>query len=519
MTFSTVITDRLADSISGEGFRVLRSVGSAVFSSASLTRQTDTTAAPADAVGPRSGSVPSPVPLVRRSTPGAAAEACVLLAVDVIVLVVVALPAGTAWPGIVVRAVATVAAFGVAGLYRARLQFSVLDDLPRLILAVAAVVTGGVWLTGREGTGGLLGGLLGGLAGQALTPLSPRWAAILLATLVLGRTAGYRLLRRHRRRSPGRVALLFGCDGVAQVLAEALRADRAYGLVPVGFVGTAPLTPPRLPVLATTDGLEKAIKKYKPVHLIVTFPPVPDADLVARLRRCRRSGLTIHVVPRLYEAGGLIGAEHVHGIPLVRLRPEPAQTRRWAVKRMIDVAGAVLGLLLLSPILLICALAVLGESRRHGVLFRQERISREGLPFTILKFRSLTPATALESQVKWNINEDVRLGRIGKLLRFSSLDELPQLLNVLRGDMSLVGPRPERPYFVEQFRRTYAGYADRHRVPAGITGWAQIHGLRGDTSIEDRVRYDNHYIEHWSLGLDLKIILRTVGSMLSIHRV
>jgi lipopolysaccharide/colanic/teichoic acid biosynthesis glycosyltransferase len=163
-------------------------------------------------------------------------------------------------------------------------------------------------------------------------------------------------------------------------------------------------------------------------------------------------------------------------------------------------------------------LAVLWESGRHGVLFRQERISRDGKPFTIMKFRSLTPASDTESQVKWNINTDARLGPVGKLLRFSSLDELPQLLNVLRGDMSLVGPRPERPFFVEQFQRTYAGYPDRHRVPAGITGWAQIHGLRGDTSIEERVRFDNHYIEHWSLGLDVKIILRTVGSMISIHR-
>jgi lipopolysaccharide/colanic/teichoic acid biosynthesis glycosyltransferase len=146
-------------------------------------------------------------------------------------------------------------------------------------------------------------------------------------------------------------------------------------------------------------------------------------------------------------------------------------------------------------------------------------VGRDGKPFTIMKFRSLTPSSVLESQVKWNINTDARLGPVGKLLRFSSLDELPQLLNVLRGDMSLVGPRPERPYFVDEFQRTYTGYLDRHRVPVGITGWAQIHGLRGDTSIEERVRFDNHYIEHWSLGLDVKIILRTVGSMLSIHRV
>ena len=187
-------------------------------------------------------------------------------------------------------------------------------------------------------------------------------------------------------------------------------------------------------------------------------------------------------------------------------------------KRAIDVAGAGAGLLMLAPVLLACALAVRLESNRAKVIFRQERVGQGGRPFTIMKFRSLTPSSDLESQVRWNINNDARVGRIGKLLRNSSLDELPQLINVLRGDMSLVGPRPERPFFVEQFRRTYAGYGDRHRMPVGLTGWAQIHGLRGDTSIEDRVRFDNYYIENWSLGLDLKIMARTVGSMLSIHR-
>ncbi|MFI6070379.1 exopolysaccharide biosynthesis polyprenyl glycosylphosphotransferase [Actinoplanes sp. NPDC051343] len=481
-----------------------------MFQFASLTREGSSSAVALRTDRPRPTASAAPAPALRRPMRGAIGEAVLLLTLDTTALLGGTYAVGCPLPAVAVRALATLLIFGLAGLYRARLQFSVLDDLPRLILGVAAVVAGGAWLAARAG---------GGLVGRSLTPVTPLGAAALLTALVLARTAGYRLLRRHRRRSPGRVTLLFGCDGVAQMLAEALRADRAYGLVPVGFVGTRPLTPPRLPVLASADGLEKAIKKYKPVHLIVTFPPGSDTDLVARLRQCRRGGLSVHIVPRLHEIGGLTGAEHVHGIPLVRLRPEPAQTRRWAVKRMIDVAGAALGLLLLSPILLICMLLVRLESRRHGVLFRQERISRDGRPFTILKFRSLTPATALESQVKWNINEDVRLGRIGKLLRFSSLDELPQLFNVLRGDMSLVGPRPERPYFVQQFQRTYSGYADRHRVPAGITGWAQIHGLRGDTSIEDRVRYDNHYIEHWSLGLDLKIILRTVGSMLSIHRV
>jgi exopolysaccharide biosynthesis polyprenyl glycosylphosphotransferase len=234
----------------------------------------------------------------------------------------------------------------------------------------------------------------------------------------------------------------------------------------------------------------------------------------------RRRGVIVHVVPRLFELStSHKPVETICGIPLVRLRPDTAQFRRWALKRLLDLVGAAFGLVVLAPILLACALAVRFESGRHSILFRQERVTRDGRPFTILKFRSLTPSSEAESQLKWNINHDARLGKVGKFLRFSSLDELPQLINVLRGDMSLVGPRPERPFFVEEFQRQYAGYDDRHRVPAGLTGWSQIHGLRGDTSIEERVRFDNHYIEYWSLGLDVKIILRTVGAMLSIHRV
>jgi exopolysaccharide biosynthesis polyprenyl glycosylphosphotransferase len=345
------------------------------------------------------------------------------------------------------------------------------------------------------------------------------WAAVMLAAVVTGRAIGYRMLRTYRRRSPGQATIVVGSGDIAVRLADALCEDRTYGLAPVGFVGPPTLTQPNLPVLAAAADLERAVARYKPMHLIVAFPATPDADLVSTLRRCRRYGVTVHVVPRLFElAVGCRGTELVRGIPLAKLRPDPAQTRRWLLKRLLDIAGATIGLILLAPVFALCALAVLTESRRHGVLFHQERISRDGKPFTILKFRSLTPSSDREAQVKWNINTDARLGKVGKLLRVSSLDELPQLDNVLRGDMSLVGPRPERPYFVDQFQRAYAGYLDRHRVPAGITGWAQIHGLRGDTSIEERVRFDNHYIEHWSIGLDLKIMLRTVGAMLSVNR-
>jgi exopolysaccharide biosynthesis polyprenyl glycosylphosphotransferase len=435
-------------------------------------------------------------------------EGCVRLAVDAAAVVAVSLAVGSSPVAALIVAAATTFALAVARLYRARLQFSVLDDLPRIAAAIAVVLTGGEWIAWSTGRA------------AHLAALPVLWAAAMLVAVVAGRVAVYRFLRHRRRRTPGRAAIVVGSGDLAVRLADALRADPTYGLAPVGFIGPPTLTRTAVPVLAPADDLEKAVARYKPLHLIVAFPATADADLVPALRRCRRRGVTVHVVPRLFELSvGRAAIEMVRGIPLARLRPEPAQLRRWAVKRLIDVCGAAIGLVLLAPVFAACALAVLFESGRHGVLFRQERVSRDGKPFTIMKFRSLTPSSELESQHKWNINNDARVGPVGRLLRLSSLDELPQLINVLRGDMSLVGPRPERPYFVEEFERTYAGYPDRHRVPAGITGWAQIHGLRGDTSIEERVRFDNHYIEHWSLGLDLKIIVRTVGAMLSIHRV
>jgi lipopolysaccharide/colanic/teichoic acid biosynthesis glycosyltransferase len=177
-------------------------------------------------------------------------------------------------------------------------------------------------------------------------------------------------------------------------------------------------------------------------------------------------------------------------------------------KRAMDAGLAALALLALAPVLGACALAVrLADG--PGVLFRQERIGLGGRPFTLLKFRTLRPGDARESATRWSIAGDHRMSTVGRTLRRTSLDELPQLWNVLRGDMSMVGPRPERPYFVERFSAEHPGYADRHRMPVGITGLAQVHGLRGDTSIADRARFDNHYIDTWSLWQDVTILVRT----------
>jgi lipopolysaccharide/colanic/teichoic acid biosynthesis glycosyltransferase len=169
-------------------------------------------------------------------------------------------------------------------------------------------------------------------------------------------------------------------------------------------------------------------------------------------------------------------------------------------------------LLVTAPLLGACAIAV-KLSGPGPIFFRQKRIGQRGEVFELLKFRTMPENS--DSETTWNVSEDERMTTAGVWMRRASLDELPQLINVLRGEMSLVGPRPERPYFVDQFRVAVPGYDDRHRVPAGMTGWAQVHGLRGDTSIPARARFDNHYVEHWSLWRDLVILVRTVGAVFS----
>ena len=210
--------------------------------------------------------------------------------------------------------------------------------------------------------------------------------------------------------------------------------------------------------------------------------------------------------------GGM--AHHLWGFTWHRAAPPAVRRRRGgtAAKRLLDVLITGPILLAASPVLLTCALTV-RFCDGPGVLFRQERVGQNGRSFTLLKFRTLRPADDHESATRWNIADDLRMSPVGNFLRRTSLDELPQLWNVLRGDMSLVGPRPERPFFVANFSKTHPGYAARHRMPVGITGLAQVHGLRGDTSIEERSRFDNHYIDHWSLWHDVCILLRTAVSL------
>jgi len=240
----------------------------------------------------------------------------------------------------------------------------------------------------------------------------------------------------------------------------------------------------------------------------VAFGREREADMVDVLRACEDASVDIHILPRFYELGSAVHAtdvDDVWGFPLVRLRRPVRRVFSRAAKRAFDVTVAALGLLLLSP--LYAALAVAVKLSSPGpVHFRQQRVGQRGETVEILKFRSMRIHT--DSDTEWNIDEEA-ITRIGRVMRVLGLDEIPQLWNILRGQMSLVGPRPERPFFVEQFKAEIPHYDDRHRVPGGLTGLAQVHGLRGDTSIEERARFDNHYIENWSLWRDVTILMQT----------
>lgn len=197
------------------------------------------------------------------------------------------------------------------------------------------------------------------------------------------------------------------------------------------------------------------------------------------------------------------------GLPVINIRYVPlTNTGNILVKRIVDVAGSLFGILITSPVMLVCAIAV-KLSSPGPVIFKQERVGLHNKPFFMYKFRSMEQQTPGREKKAWTVKDDPRVTTVGKVMRRTSLDELPQLFNILKGDMSLVGPRPERPQFVEKFREEIPRYMVKHQVRPGLTGWAQVNGLRGDTSIRKRIEYDIYYIENWTLGFDIKIIFLT----------
>ncbi|MDT7548497.1 MAG: hypothetical protein QOE84_891 [Actinomycetota bacterium] len=428
-----------------------------------------------------------------------------LLAADIMAWAIAVLVAGVATGRDVVLLAVTLCLYASAGLYRSRLSLSVLDDLPGLVgraFAAAAVTTSlALLLDARLVDASLLG-----------------TAALVSALVLLLRGAAYSVVRRFR--AAGWVVhptLIIGAGRIGGQLAELLLAHPSYGLRPVGFLDSDPLLAEAdrpVPLLGGQTSLASIIVEFGVRDVIVAFGSARESEMVDIIRTCDRLDAEIFFVPRLFELHHTSkDMDQVWGLPLVRLRRAAFRTFSWKLKRLVDIACSAFGLLALAPVLVVIAVAVRLEVG-PGIIFRQERVGLDGRAFDVMKFRTLRPVDETESATLWNIARDDRIGRVGRLLRATSLDELPQLWNILRGDMTIVGPRPERPHFVATFATTFPRYTARHRVPSGLTGWAQVHGLRGDTSIDDRARFDNYYIENWSLWADVKIILRTASTVL-----
>ncbi len=397
----------------------------------------------------------------------------------------------------------TIAIFGWRGLYRSRLSISLLDHFP--VLFAAPLLAGSLALTHDL------------VRPQPTERLDHTISSGLLAAVavLVGRAVAYAVIRGVRAR--GLVAhrtLILGAGKVGHGLAESLLQRPQYGLSPVSFWDPTPmLSSSELGLPIRNDALAEAIRDSGANVVLVAFGRAAESGMVDIVRTCDRMNCEIFVVPRLFElAQRSYGMDEVWGTPLMRLRRPAFQSKTWRLKRVVDVVVSATLLLPLAPLLAVCALAVRLEGG-PGVIFRQQRVGLDGRVFDLLKFRSMRPASQEESATRWSVAADDRIGPVGRFLRRTSLDELPQLVNVLRGDMTLVGPRPERPHFVHQFTDELPRYVARHRVPAGLTGWAQIHGLRGDTSLADRVRFDNYYIENWSLWLDTKILARTLAAV------
>jgi exopolysaccharide biosynthesis polyprenyl glycosylphosphotransferase len=407
----------------------------------------------------------------------------------------------------------TMALLAAGGLYRDRLRLQLLDDLRTIAGATAIASMATIALPV------LIGAETAGLPAQGVR----LW---LFATVYLTASRGGILSsviasRRHDAAVP---TLIVGAGSVGRLIAKRLAEHREIGLNPIGFLDKEPLAAgedePTLPVLGASWDLVDVVEAYGVEHVVFTFSTAPHEVMLRMVDECNRRGVRVTLVPRLFERIPRdMSVDYLGGIPLISINPSSPTSWRFRVKYAIDRLIALAILIVISPLFIAVAAGVLISVGRP-IFFRQRRVGCDGHVFEMLKFRSMrgsaSPNQADGAAVDvgpGGVEGEDRRTRLGMFLRRSSLDELPQLLNVLRGDMSIVGPRPERPEFVELFGGRVYRYNDRHRVKSGITGWAQISGWRGKTSLASRVEWDNWYIENWSPWLDFKILLRTFGAV------
>lgn len=315
--------------------------------------------------------------------------------------------------------------------------------------------------------------------------------------------------------------LVVGAGALGREITAKIQAHREIGFEVVGFLdddpGKAGATICDVPVLGTLRQADEILGEHGIDQVYIALPLEAHRKMLQMIDLMAQECVEIKLVPDVLQYAALrAGLEDVDGTPVINLSQVPLQGWNSMMKRMMDVAIAIAVMVGLIPVVPLIALLIWLEDR-GPIFYRQERMGLDGKPFLIVKFRSMRVDAEVSSGPVWAVRDDPRRTRVGSFLRRTSLDELPQIWNVLMGDMSIVGPRPERPTFVREFKHKIPRYMLRHRVKAGITGWAQVHGWRGNTSIKKRIQYDLYYIQNWSLALDFKILWMTVRHALRHH--
>ena len=347
-----------------------------------------------------------------------------------------------------------------------------------------------------------------------------RWVMLLasgfsLVWLFLGRLVLYRFRQAIHVQGVGvNRAAVVGYETRVGKFINALNARPNSGYKLIGIIDEkTDINDSGLQYIGKSQDILELVQTHRLDTLFIASPTLPNDSILQILHDCEGIPVQINMLPELSEfitSGTAI--TFFDDIPILRLRENPIQGIQGIVKRLIDIFFSLFALIVLSPLMLAIALAIRLTSPGKA-LFRQERVGRAGKCFNIYKFRSMRVDAEEEVGHVWAKSDDPRQTPFGKFLRRWSLDELPQFFNVLKGDMSLVGPRPEMSGLIDTFRESIPHYLARQRVKSGMTGWAQVNGLRGNTSLEERVSYDRYYIENWSLGLDIKIILKTLWAI------
>ena len=338
-------------------------------------------------------------------------------------------------------------------------------------------------------------------------------SSIFLLTISRSFIIYYKRWRHHRGKDVLNVAII-GADKQANLIFENILNHPGLGFRVKGYFGAAGNLSPKTRHLGTIEQLPSVIRQEK-IHVLILTPTEKQTDsLLEILQRCEGLNVEFLVLPDLLEIiTSQLQFMQLGGVPLLQIKDVPIKGWNAVLKRAFDLICSLLGLIFLSPLFFIVSLLIKLDSR-GSVFYKQERIGFDGKQFMLYKFRSMLPDAEAETGPIWATENDPRRTRIGTFLRRTSIDELPQLLNVLKGDMSLVGPRPERTFFVEKFKNEIPRYRERHRVKSGMTGWAQVNGLRGNTPINERTKYDIYYVENWSFAFDLKILLKTIWAVL-----